>query len=239
MLRVASWNVHGFVGSDGCSDPGRCLEVVERLDVDVVALQEVSGTGWEPRAESLGYHVIRGLTRIEFGNALLVRVPAAGVARHALSLPGREERGALIAVLDTPIGPLRVATTHLGLKISERRRQAARLARILQSEPTPEPTVLVGDFNDWTPWAGQLGALERAVGPLSRLATFPSRRPVLALDRGAWSGDRLDGSIRVVRSLAARLASDHLPLRIELARAAPAGTAMLRRASSGREDRRT
>ncbi len=215
-VRILSWNVHGWVGRDGRRDPERCLALVRSLEPEVVALQEVSGDQWEAVAERLGYRVVRGLTRIEFGNALLLRLPASSIERHELSQPGREERGALALRVDAPLGPLRIVTTHLGLRVQERLRQSRRLARILRSAKDAPPTVIVGDFNDWTPWAGQLRALARAVGPFSRVPTFPSRRPLLALDRAAWDAKRITARARVAASEGARDASDHLPLEVEV-----------------------
>jgi len=39
-LRLASYNIHKALGTDGRRDPGRVLEVVNALGADVVALQE-------------------------------------------------------------------------------------------------------------------------------------------------------------------------------------------------------
>ena len=41
-LRVATYNVHSCVGSDGKHDPARIAAVINELDADVVALQEFS-----------------------------------------------------------------------------------------------------------------------------------------------------------------------------------------------------
>ena len=215
-LVLVTWNVHGWVGRDGVRDPGPAFDVMRELDADVVALQEVEGGDWPARAEAAGYRPLLGPTRGgSYGNALLVRPRALRLRRHDLSVPGREPRGALDAVLETPAGPLRVVATHLGLRASERRVQARRLAHHLGDGGVP--VALLGDLNDWTPWAEQLRPLSRAVGPLSRIPTFPSRRPTLPLDRAAWRAPRRSARIHAIRTLAARRASDHLPLRLELA----------------------
>ena len=39
-IRVATYNVHGCIGTDGRHDPGRVANVITELDADVVALQE-------------------------------------------------------------------------------------------------------------------------------------------------------------------------------------------------------
>ncbi|WP_415914697.1 endonuclease/exonuclease/phosphatase family protein, partial [Paraburkholderia sp. J41] len=40
-LRFVTWNIHGAVGTDGVRAPGRIARVLQTLDADVVALQEV------------------------------------------------------------------------------------------------------------------------------------------------------------------------------------------------------
>ena len=39
-LRVATYNVHACVGTDGRHDPDRVASVITELDADIVALQE-------------------------------------------------------------------------------------------------------------------------------------------------------------------------------------------------------
>ncbi|MEZ4216789.1 MAG: endonuclease/exonuclease/phosphatase family protein [Myxococcota bacterium] len=180
---------------------------------------------WERLASAAGYRSVHGPTLdTGFGNALLVRRPIeiAHLERLDLSVLPREPRGAIDARLALDGGDsLRVVATHLGLRSSERRHQARQLARHLEATDTGGPIVLLGDFNDWTPWAGQLAPLARIAGPLSRVATFPSRRPILPLDRAACRLPRAcAASITALRMSSVRGISDHLPLRVALGSAA-------------------
>lgn len=217
-LCLVSWNVHGWIGRDGARRPDHGVEAIRSFDADVVALQEVAGRDWEAAARAAGYDALFGSTVGEgYGNAILSRIPVAAVRRLDLSVPGREPRGALDLVLEAAGGPLRVVATHLGLRASERRRQAAQLARHVEAGERDLPLILLGDLNDWTPWGSQLRPIARAIGPLSRVATFPSRRPVLPLDRAACRVPGRIASVRAIQDPSVRGASDHLPLRVSLA----------------------
>lgn len=225
-LRVASYNVHRCVGSDGVDDPERIIAVIRELDAAVVALQEVGvapGAGplpdrFDALARATGLVAVAGPTlesaRAPYGNALLTRLPVRRVLRLDLSVPGREPRGALDVEIDAPGGPLHVVATHLGLSRRERRIQASRLLRHVRARPGP--LVVLGDINAWPPVGAAVRRLEAEVGRTPRLATFPARRALLALDR-VWvrPSDRLR-ALRVHRSALARVASDHLPLVAEL-----------------------
>jgi endonuclease/exonuclease/phosphatase family metal-dependent hydrolase len=109
----------------------------------------------------------------------------------------------------------RVLTTHLDLHVGRRRRQFETLLdEILPA--TTVPTVVLGDFNEWWPFSRGLKALRRhAVLPFAP-ATFPTRCPLLALDRIALSGCRLRGRVRRHITPLSRMASDHLPIWAEV-----------------------
>ncbi len=103
-----------------------------------------------------------------------------------------------------------MVATHLGLLPNERRQQLNRLEDVL-SERKRDLTVLLGDFNIFGPerrTLRRLGAPKR----MPRLFTFPSRRPLMSLDR-IWSlpNEQL-ANIHVHRTALSRTASDHLPI---------------------------
>ena len=235
-LRVASWNLHKCVGSDGRFDPDRSAAVIAELGADIVALQEADKR-FGRRTGLLDLAALEracGLAPLRVsdlpdghgwhGNALLVRPGTAARVRR-LRLPGVEPRGALVAELDLPTGPLRVVAAHLGLLRRSRTRQArAILEAITAGEPMP--TLLLGDLNEWHPGArSSLRALEPLFGLPGRApASFPAALPVLALDRILGLPQGLVADVTAHDSPRARIASDHLPLTawVQLDRAAQA-----------------
>lgn len=216
-LVVATYNVHDCVGRDGHRDAARVAGVIRELGADVVALQEVSHEALARLAAESGFEAIAAPTlrdgRGEYGNALLTRMSVGHVERVDISVPGREPRGALEVELETPAGRLRVIATHLGLRAPERTRQVERLLARL---PESGAVALLGDVNEWRPRARSLRRLSAGLGPTRAVRSFPAWRPLFALDRiFARAPARLE-RLGAHASSAARMASDHLPVRAEL-----------------------
>lgn len=228
-LRLASYNIQKCIGMDLRRQPRRILTVLDGLGASVVLLQEadkrlpprpaalphfvLDEAGWSVAdlggAGSLGWH----------GNAVIWRhdgIALTGMAH--IALPGLEPRGAVRVEFDTPIGPLRVIGTHLGLLTRFRRQQVLHLVQELARLPQMA-TVVAGDFNDWSTgktlehWAPDLRFL-------ARHASFPAPRPVGALDRIALGHGLTAVANGVYDARPARIASDHLPVWADLAAAA-------------------
>lgn len=222
-LRIATYNVHGGVGLDRRYDPVRIARVIDELDADVVALQELqSRAGGDMldvlRRESTMHGFAATTFRTahgDFGNGLLSRLPIISSGCIDLSVAGREPRNAIDAVVDGRGAPLRILATHLGLQPAERREQAARLIAAIQQQPSTT-TVLLGDINDWTLPRHAVRALHAHFGESRAHATYPSLLPALALDRIWVSPSSALLRTHAHRSRAARMASDHLPLVAEL-----------------------
>jgi len=219
-LRVASYNVHRGIGRDRRRDTTRILGVLQEIDADVYALQEVEAhdDGGDMLAwlgSELGCHAIANTTLQRhdgrYGNGLLSRCPAHAIDLVDLSWRRRETRGAIAADIECDGQRVRVVATHLGLRPAERREQVERLLRLF-SWKDEEPAVLMGDLNEWFLWGRPLRHLHRHFAQTRAIATFPARRPVLALDR-LWThpGSILKG-LSAHSSELAREASDHLPL---------------------------
>jgi endonuclease/exonuclease/phosphatase family metal-dependent hydrolase len=219
-LRMVSYNIHLAIGRDGRYMPQRIGEVLLETDADVIALQEVQlgGSGFDMLAylaEVTGYHAVAGQTLAHpehgaYGNALLTRGMVRAVRRIDLSVPRREPRGALDVEVDCG-QPLRVIATHLGLMPSERRRQIKRLLRAFEDDESMT-TVLLGDLNEWFLWGRPLRWLHAYFKETPAPSTFPSGKPVFALDRVWVRPRRLLQAVYTHRTPLARVASDHLPL---------------------------
>jgi endonuclease/exonuclease/phosphatase family metal-dependent hydrolase len=225
LIRVATYNVHGFVGRDGRRDPRRIAEVIRALRCDVVGLQEVDSrrarTALGELEGETGMESVAGATIVEsdgeYGNALLTTARVLAVHRHDLTVEGREPRGAIEVRLAARTGPVfTMIVTHLGLRRSERRRQVERLLAICSNDRRGRPLVVAGDFNEWWPFSRSLGILRSELGPSRAVPTFPAGRPVLALDRIWTTPIRPRSGVRAVRTALSRVASDHCPLFADL-----------------------
>lgn len=232
-LLFGSYNVHKGVGSDMRRDPLRTVSVLREIGADIVALQEVdrrfgaregvlnldalhAATGLRPVAVSdrLG-HSAHGW----HGNLLLVRGAEVEQAR-ALTLPGLEPRGAIVADLRVNGLPLRIIATHLGLLHQSRLMQAQRLAREVE-EAAGRPVILMGDLNEWRLGVGcSLMPLRRGLRAVKRSAdtvpSFPARLPMLPLDRIIASKPAELVGIEPHDTPLARAASDHLPIKARI-----------------------
>jgi endonuclease/exonuclease/phosphatase family metal-dependent hydrolase len=226
-LRIASYNVHGFVGSDGRRDVRRTARVIRALGADVVALQEVvftpaaSGTPepLEVLAELSGFEAVSApIDRrdgVPFGNAVLTRLPVSAQRRICLDYRNCEPRTALELWLETSARPLRVLATHLGLRPGERRQQVRTLlAHVAGDERSV--TVLLGDFNEWFLIGRPLRWLHARFGHGPAVRSFPARWPLFALDRIWVHPRRALTRFEAFAAAEARVASDHLPVVAEL-----------------------
>ena len=215
-LRVASYNVHGCIGTDGRRDAARIAAVIDETGCDTVGLQE-SDYELDRIAAQTGMQAVPGLTLLRhdghYGNALLTRRKVLAVRRLAFTCSGREPRNALDVDLKVGGHTVRVIVTHLGLWPAERRHQVKELLKLLKHTPIHERVVVLGDINEWLPLGRPLRWLNGLFGHSIVERSFPSRWPLLALDR-AWVRPRHSLlALKAHRSPLAVVASDHLPVK--------------------------
>lgn len=237
-LTLATWNIHKGIGTDRRYRLDRTIHVLKGLDADVVCLQEVDEgvrrSGGESQLERLSselgypYASIGINVRVGsggYGSATLSRFPMWDVRNVDLTVPPKKRRSALLARIEHGLpGGWLIANVHLGLLHLERKVQVKRLlAHVLEDAHDARPMVIAGDWNEWGTRLVQ-GALLASGFHLARLdhhgrkgvATFPSRRPMLCLDRVLYRGPIHVHHVQCVLDAATRQASDHLPVVVEL-----------------------
>jgi endonuclease/exonuclease/phosphatase family metal-dependent hydrolase len=215
-MRIVTWNLHFGLGTDYRLGPGRILDALDRFDVGLALLQEAETRFRRRSVLPLGALAERGWTRVGpahpealgyRGNAILMRPGFRAAETRHLPLRGWETRGALLARIETPEGPLSLACVHLGLLGMHR---LAQLGAVLDAlREMPEPRAVVGDTNAWRRGALLLpdGWTDHAPGP-----SFSSRLRVFPLDR-VLAGPGLSVSDPCVEMEGFdRRASDHLPV---------------------------
>lgn len=148
-LTVLTWNVLADPTHAGQRLPAILAEI-QRVQPDIIALQEVAP--WM-RAEIQRSAVFREYRLTVLGG----RVDAPGgvflAARsevrnpRVVVIPSRQDRCALVADLDTPIGTLRVATVHLESFLHDGPIRAAQLRAVGQALEGAEHAMLLGDCN--------------------------------------------------------------------------------------------
>jgi len=216
VLRIASYNVHSCRGTDGKKDAQRIAQVIEELGCDTVGLQEVDYR-LDYIGQKLGMQAIPGLTLARhdgpFGNALLTRRKVLAVRRLAFTYSRREPRNALDVEIEVAGEPVRVIVTHLGLWPAERRYQVRQILKMLKETPICERVVVLGDINEWLPLGRPLRWMHGLLGRSPAERSFPSRWPLVALDR-VWVRPRHALlALQAHRSPLAQQASDHLPVK--------------------------
>lgn len=221
-IAVATYNIHTCIGTDYKFNPERIVQVLQELNSDIVALQEVESYQvnklemLDYLAAETGLNPIPGPTLLRetrhYGNAVLTNLPILNVDRIDLSVSGREPRGALDVIVNCNSQPIRVVATHLGLNPKERRQQVRELLSRFDSL-SADISVLMGDLNEWFLWGRTLRWLHNHFQPTPNYATFPARWPLLALDHIWVNPHARLTKLEIHASELARTASDHLPLK--------------------------
>ncbi|MEO6395119.1 MAG: endonuclease/exonuclease/phosphatase family protein [Devosia sp.] len=225
QLKVASYNIRKAVGLDWRRRPDRVLAVLNEIDADIVALQEVDrrfgsrisaldpaiierqtdyrAISFSERPQSLGHH----------GNVILARKSFRVVHAFPMALPHLEPRGAAVADLDCKGGRLlRVVGMHLGLTRKWRALQTETVVRELQALEARMPTVLMGDLNEPSLNSSVLRAFEQRHTIAAPGPSFHATMPLFSLDRIIVTEDIAIARTGVHNSILSREASDHLPI---------------------------
>jgi endonuclease/exonuclease/phosphatase family metal-dependent hydrolase len=219
-IRVLTWNVHGCVGRDGVRDPNRVARVLEAAQPDVSALQEIDSRTRAAANDPFSYFGdLFGWTSVSartlsakdghYGHIVLSRWPIESLGEIDLSVRWSEPRKAIVGAISTPAGRVIVIAVHLGLLPFERRKQFARLRERIH-EIAERPLIVLGDFNDFPGRRLNERSLARSLVVTPPLPTYPSRFPLLPLDR-IWFSAPL-ALVTAATLNDAEHVSDHLPL---------------------------
>ncbi|MFA7383508.1 MAG: endonuclease/exonuclease/phosphatase family protein [Desulfurivibrionaceae bacterium] len=242
-LRILSYNIHRAIGVDRRFRPERIARILAHYDADVVLLQEVDvGV---PRSRELNlarelaelgnypYYAVGlnvQLRKGMYGNATLSRYPIVRERNIDLTLDGRKARGCMFTELELPAGAgaplLPVFNLHLGLSFKERPQQVGRLVRAPEfiDIDAEVPCVVAGDFNDWwtrlaplfTEALGFVCATNHLAGYQNAILTYPSFSPSTGLDKVFCRGPITVLSSKRCRLRVSKVASDHLPVIVDL-----------------------
>ncbi len=233
-MRLLSFNIHkGIGGRDRRYRLGRIWDVIDAEAPDFICLQEVDQHVRRSRHDNQpqlfvehfqpAAHLFQLNVRLKeggYGNLLLSRWPMLSQHQVSLTHHTRKPRGAQMAVIDTPRGPLHLAHWHLGLSERERHWQSRRLLEHhLFRESNHHPTLIVGDTNDWrntlAPGPFEVHGFRQITAPISRFRSFPAWLPTLAIDKAFVRGAIEVQHVHIVKGRAVKDASDHLPLVID------------------------
>ena len=230
IVRLMSYNVRNAMGMDDVRNCQRIANVINNTHPDVVAIQELDSV----TARSGQINVLKEIaerTQMEYqfapaidydggkyGIGLLSKVKPLRVKR--LSLPGREERRALlIAEFDNYL----FGCTHLSLTEEDR----INSLKILRAEgkATGKTFFLAGDFND-EPNSKFIGELKKDFQILSTTnqPTWPADKPTDMLDYIITAKqEKPSYAIQSARVIDEPIASDHRPIIVDIAFATPEG----------------
>lgn len=241
-LRLMTYNVHRCVGTDRALDVERVAEVIAAENPDVVALQELDvlrrRTKQVDQAHRLAellkmkshFHPAMAVEEELYGDAILTALPERRIKAAELPLykriPGLEPRGAIWVEVMVGGIPVQIINTHLGLVPQEQKRQAAALIgeQWMASEAWTAPGVLLGDFNA-SPYSATYRMLRTTLRDAQTqspgwnrpaTATFPSSFPFMRIDHVFLTKGLETVGVRSPYDSRARIASDHLPLVVDL-----------------------
>ncbi len=239
-LRIMTYNTHGCVGMDGQLSVERICRVIARHDPDIVALQELDVC----RSRSLGvdqaeriarklemqfhFHPVFRFEDEQYGNAILSRYPMSIIKMAALpASPIRkdpEPRGALWVSVELNGLRVQLINTHLSIWPKERAAQAKALTgpEWLSHPDCKGPVILCGDFNaqprsiSYRRLCAVLADCQKMLLNHRPRRTWLGRYPLTRIDHILLSSQWEVTDIEVPRTSLTRVASDHLPLVVDL-----------------------
>jgi endonuclease/exonuclease/phosphatase family metal-dependent hydrolase len=226
-LRVLTYNIHHGEGADGKFDLERIAKLINSLEPDLVAIQEVDvktrrSSGVDQAAE------LARLTRLHpffariidyqggpYGLMILTRGKPLKMASHPIPYhPNEEPR--VLAEARVQLGDdgpeVAFFNTHLDYRTQEMRVKQVERINQLMTDVRPPLVILAGDLNSEpdSPPMRQLLKSWRDATPADALS-YPSDKPVKKIDYVLY---RPSPNLKLVESrvIEERVASDHRPV---------------------------
>ena len=239
-IRIMTYNVHSCIGTDGKTSPQRIARVIGRYNPDIVALQELdrgrqrTGDVDQPHliAKELEmmyhFHPSIQVGQEFYGNVVLSRYPMEIIRSGRLpgitKSPRAEPRGVIWSIINISGIKINFFNTHLGTFYRERIQQTkALLGPAWVSHPCCQgPVILCGDFNALP--HSQICRLikekfddtQEKLDNHSPKATWSSYYPIGRIDH-VFVGPEIEVThVEVSRTDLDKLASDHLPLLVDV-----------------------
>ncbi|MCY4046435.1 MAG: endonuclease/exonuclease/phosphatase family protein [Cellvibrionales bacterium] len=197
---VCSYNIHKGYRRISHSVLSEIKNALGQLNSDILCLQEVRGKDNHSQQDlcdqvafiskgiwpyhSYGKNVDRRLTH--HGNAILSKLPIEKIDHLDISTLRLSKRG--VVVVRLPLGVVMICV-HLGLLSHERNKQLIMIKQWINAHLAPEtPIIMAGDFNDYSKRLDieilKAGFCEvSSMNSGKRFKTYPSRLPLLPLDR--------------------------------------------------------
>ena len=239
--KVLVYNIHAGKDAKGVDNLAGVAELVRSSGADIVLLQEVdngtrrSGNVNQPAvlARSTGFHVAFGSALDydggKYGVAILSRWPILEdtlfhlhVDPPQLRAPNSHEpRGALRAIIASPVGKLAVINTHIDAQASDRwrKQEADSVVSLVAQARRLVPMVIAGGDMNSTPESAVQSNV-RAAGLRDSWTecasgdgfTYPDDKPVKRIDYLYLTGSIRCASASVIETRV----SDHRPLLIDI-----------------------
>lgn len=223
VLRIATYNIKHGEGMDGKVDLDRQIEVLKKMNPDLVALQEVdrnvgrSGNVDQAKyiAEKMGMHMFFGkaipLGKGEYGQALLSKYPMDRGTVYKLPSIG-EQRIVVAAEIEVPnLGRALFCSVHYSYESEEERFPQVETFEKASTKYTI-PIILTGDFNAQpeTKTMQHYGKHWYVIPKKGDRLTSPARNPTSEIDFCVLKNWRNAKASTVV--IDEPMASDHRPL---------------------------
>ncbi len=239
-LSCLTYNIHkGISANNKDYLLPKMRDAIRATHADIVAIQEIVGehsglskkhkdwhdqAHFEYLADSVWSEYAYGKNAIyqqgHHGNALLSKHPFLSQANHDITQWRFSQRGLLHGIINpdnSGHSRVHIACIHLGFLPFEQWRQIRKVVQWLEQQPSYEPIILMGDFNDWHQRLHKHLTLKVGLQEVSQhtgskpYSTFPAASPTLPLDRIYYRGLKLDHSEVLTGDDWSQL-SDHRPV---------------------------